>query len=149
MFFGPNLHKKMGHYEPRPKWKTIFLAEITKADHQLSKTFHFIKISYVLSELWIFFYLDKSWLMLFVKKCHFQLLKLVFLISTQISNLINLLCSMQIKIRFAYWTDIQFSCCTVSIFFTLCYWCWSKLPMKNVLWNCFCTVILRTGRAGP
>ena len=30
---------------------TIFLVEITKADHQLSESFHFIKISYVLTEL--------------------------------------------------------------------------------------------------
>ena len=52
--FGPNFHKKeviMGHAQ-------FFLAEITKTVHQLSETFHFIKISYVLSELWIFFYLE-------------------------------------------------------------------------------------------
>ena len=29
----------------------FFLEEITKADHQLSETFYFIKISYVLTEL--------------------------------------------------------------------------------------------------
>ena len=34
------------------------IAEITKADHQLSETFYFIKISYVLTELLIFFYLS-------------------------------------------------------------------------------------------
>ena len=42
--FGPNFHKKeviMGHAQ-------FFLAEM----------FHFIKISYVLTELWIFFYLE-------------------------------------------------------------------------------------------
>ena len=40
--------------------KQYFLAEITKAqaDHQLSETFYFIKISYVLAELWIFLYLE-------------------------------------------------------------------------------------------
>ena len=31
--------------------KQFFLAEITKVDHQLSETFYFIKISYVLNEL--------------------------------------------------------------------------------------------------
>ena len=31
--------------------KTIFFAEITKPDHKLSKTFYFIKILYVLTEL--------------------------------------------------------------------------------------------------
>ena len=31
--------------------KKFFLAEITKADHQLSESFYFIKISYVLTEL--------------------------------------------------------------------------------------------------
>ena len=25
--------QKRGHYWPRPMWKTIFFAEITKADH--------------------------------------------------------------------------------------------------------------------
>ena len=34
------------------------IAETTKADHQLSGTFYFIKISYVLTELLIFFYLS-------------------------------------------------------------------------------------------
>ena len=38
--------------------KKTFLAEITKADHQLSESFYFIKISYVLTELLIFFYLE-------------------------------------------------------------------------------------------
>ena len=31
--------------------KKIFLVEITKADHQLSESFYFIKILYVLTEL--------------------------------------------------------------------------------------------------
>ena len=35
----------------RPKMEKFFLAEITKADHQLSESFDFIKISYVLTEL--------------------------------------------------------------------------------------------------
>ena len=55
-FFGPNLHRKgviMDHAQD--KKKNIFLVEITKADHQLSESFYFIKISYVLTELWIFF----------------------------------------------------------------------------------------------
>ena len=50
-FFGPNLHRKeviMGHAQDEKKF---FLAEITKADHQLSENFYFIKISYVLTEL--------------------------------------------------------------------------------------------------
>ena len=41
-----------------PKMKNNFFAEITEADHHLSETFHFIKISYVLTELLIFFYLS-------------------------------------------------------------------------------------------
>ena len=41
-----------------PKMKNIFFAEITEADHQLSETFHFVKISYVLTELLILFYLS-------------------------------------------------------------------------------------------
>ena len=49
---------KRGHYGLHLKWITIFLAEITKTDNQLSETFCFIKISYVLAELWIFFYLE-------------------------------------------------------------------------------------------
>ena len=49
------------------------MVEVRKADHQLSETFYFIKILYVLIGLWIFFYLE--WLF-FVKKCHFQLRQL-------------------------------------------------------------------------
>ena len=44
-FFGTTLHKRaviMGHTQNE---KQFFLAEITKADHQLSETFYFIKIS--------------------------------------------------------------------------------------------------------
>ena len=50
-FFGPNLHRKggiMGHAQGE---KNFFLTEITKADHQLSESSYFIKISYVLDEL--------------------------------------------------------------------------------------------------
>ena len=54
--FGPNLCKKRGQYGPHPKQTIFFFSEMTKADHKLCKTFHFIKISYVLAELWIFFY---------------------------------------------------------------------------------------------
>ena len=57
-FFGLNLHRKeviMGHAQDKKKF---FLAEITKADHQLSENFDFIKISYFLTELWIFLYLE-------------------------------------------------------------------------------------------
>ena len=72
-FFGPNLHRKgviMGYAQDGKKF---FLAEITKADHQLSESFYFIKISYVLTELWIFFYLEWCFLS---KKCHFHLKQL-------------------------------------------------------------------------
>ena len=53
-----------------PKMKNNFFAEITEADHQLSETFHFIKISYVLTELLIFFYLSDVFFL--SKKCHLQ-----------------------------------------------------------------------------
>ena len=49
-FFRPNLHRKgviIGHALDG----FFFLAEITKADHQLSESFYFIKISFVLTEL--------------------------------------------------------------------------------------------------
>ena len=43
---------KKGSLWATPKMKNNFWgAEITKADHQLSETFYFIKISYVLAEL--------------------------------------------------------------------------------------------------
>ena len=51
------------------KVKKHFLAEITKADHQLSESFYLIKISYALTELWILFYLEWCFLL---KKYHFQ-----------------------------------------------------------------------------
>ena len=64
--FGAQFAQKSGLYGPCPKWKTIFLAKITKANHQLSETFYFIKISSILIELWIFFYLEWCFL---AKKC--------------------------------------------------------------------------------
>ena len=69
-FFGPNLHRKGVIMDHAQDEKKFFLVEITKADHQLSESFYFIKISYVLTELWIFFYLEWCFLS---KKCHFQL----------------------------------------------------------------------------
>ena len=48
---GVQFAPKRGHYGPHPKWGNCFLAEITKADHQLPETFYFMKISYVLTEL--------------------------------------------------------------------------------------------------
>ena len=47
----PQYPQKRSDYGPHQKWKTIFLVTITKAYHQLSETFYFIKISYVLTEL--------------------------------------------------------------------------------------------------
>ena len=50
MFFEPNFRKKnviMGHAQN----EKFFFTEITKADHNLSETFDFIKISHVLTEL--------------------------------------------------------------------------------------------------
>ena len=49
--FGPNLCIKRGQYRPHSKQTETFFAEMTKAYHKLSKTFYFIKISYVLTEL--------------------------------------------------------------------------------------------------
>ena len=51
MLFWTQFAQKRAHYEPCPIWKKYFLAEITKADHQLSESFYFIKTSYVLIEL--------------------------------------------------------------------------------------------------
>ena len=45
------LVQKSSPHGPYPKQKTFFFAEITTPDHKLSKTFYFIKISYVLAEL--------------------------------------------------------------------------------------------------
>ena len=60
----------MGHAQNE---KIIFLAEITRADHWLSENFHFVKISYVLAELWVFLSLCD---VLYQKKDHFQLKQL-------------------------------------------------------------------------
>ena len=68
LLFWAQFAQKRGHYGSRPKWEKNFLVEIIKADHQLSETFYFIKISYVLTELWIFFL---SWVMFSVKKVLF------------------------------------------------------------------------------
>ena len=79
-FFGPNLHRKgviMCHAQDGKK---IFWQKY----HQLSESFYFIKISYVLTELWIFFYIEWYFLS---KKCHFQLkqLKLSFPAKTSLN----------------------------------------------------------------
>ena len=60
-----------GHYGPYLQWKTMFLTGITKADHQLSETFYFIKICFD----WVMnlFYLESCFLS---KKCNFQLKQL-------------------------------------------------------------------------
>ena len=50
-FFGNNLHKKGVVMRYAQNEKQFSLAEITEADHQLSETFYFIKIPYVLAEL--------------------------------------------------------------------------------------------------
>ena len=87
-FFGPNLHRKgviMGYAQDGKKF---FLAEITKADHQLSESFYFIKISYVLTELWIFIYLEWCFLS---KKCYFQWKQLCWLTDWWIVFLLHLL----------------------------------------------------------
>ena len=49
------IYTRKGSAWATPKMKNFFLTEIIKADHQLSETFYFIKIS-VLTELGIFFY---------------------------------------------------------------------------------------------
>ena len=54
---------------PRIRTTEIFW----QADHQFSESFYFIKISYVLTELWIIFYLDLCFLS---KKFHSQLKQL-------------------------------------------------------------------------
>ena len=42
----------MGHTQNQAQF---FFVEITKGDHKLSRTFYFIRISYVLTELWMIF----------------------------------------------------------------------------------------------
>ena len=49
--------QKLGQHGPRSRWSPIFFLEITKRDHKLSRTFNSIKISYVLTELWMIFWL--------------------------------------------------------------------------------------------
>ena len=48
---GTNLHKKGVIIDPTQNEKQLFLTEMTKAERQLSETFYFIKISYILTEL--------------------------------------------------------------------------------------------------
>ena len=49
--FGLNLRKKEVSMDQTQNEKQFVLVEITKVDHQLSKKFYFIKISYFLTEL--------------------------------------------------------------------------------------------------
>ena len=66
MFFWTQFAQKRSLWAT-PKMEKLFFAEITKADHQLSESFYFIKI-YVLTEFWIV----QSWVMFTSTKCHFQ-----------------------------------------------------------------------------
>ena len=49
--FGLNLRKKEVSMDQTQNEKQFVLVEITKVDHQLSKKFYLIKISYFLTEL--------------------------------------------------------------------------------------------------
>ena len=49
-FLGPINAQERSHYGPRPNEKQ-FLGQITKANYQLSETFYYIKILFVLDEL--------------------------------------------------------------------------------------------------
>ena len=59
IFLGLTCAKK-GTAWPTPKMQSSFFCRNNKADHKLSKTFYFIKISYVLTELWIFLLSSKN-----------------------------------------------------------------------------------------
>ena len=110
MFFWTQFAQKRGHYGPYPRWKKLFLAEITKADHpQLSENFYFIKISYVLTELYLFRY----WVMFSVKKVSFPAktaalrILSIFLVSLFLVNLEN------VHEFFPFWY-FSFFCCYVN-----------------------------------
>ena len=49
--------QKLGQHGPHPTWSSNFFLKITKGDHKLSRTFYFIQILYVLTELWMIFWL--------------------------------------------------------------------------------------------
>ena len=57
-FLVTNLHKKRSHYGPRPKWKTIFFGRNNKSRSPAFRNLLFYQYIYVLTELWIFFYLE-------------------------------------------------------------------------------------------
>ena len=73
----------MGH---APYMEKKFLAEITKVDHQLSETFSFMKILYVLTELKIFFHLEWCFS---VKKVSFPLLNKLDLLILLLEKLLK------------------------------------------------------------
>ena len=68
MFSWAHFPPKRGHYGPHPSWKTSFFGRNNK---NITSAFrnYFIKISYALTELGIFFYLEWCFLS---KKCHFH-----------------------------------------------------------------------------
>ena len=72
-FLGPTCTKK-GSVWVTSKTNNFFFVEMTNADHKLSKTFYFIKISYILIELWMFFY----FLVFFCKKGSFPAITVVW-----------------------------------------------------------------------
>ena len=89
--------------------KKFFGGETTKADRQLSENFYFIKISYVLTELYLFRY----WVMFSVKKVSFPAktaalrILSIFLVSLFLVNLEN------VHEFFPFWY-FSFFCCYVN-----------------------------------
>ena len=68
--FCTQLMQEGDQHGPRPKWNTNVFARNIKIRSSAFRNSLFIKISYVLVELWIFFYFVWCFLS---KKCHFQL----------------------------------------------------------------------------
>ena len=86
-FFGPNLHRKGVIMDYAQDEKKFFLVQITKADHQLSDSFYFIKIWYVLM-FWLSYEFFSILSDVFSKKCHFQLKQLCSIIQSNRSCLV-------------------------------------------------------------
>ena len=70
LLFLAQVVQKWGPHGRRPPKKTILFSEIIKPDLKLSKPFYFIKRSYVLAGLWVFFYIVWCFLLKSVISSH-------------------------------------------------------------------------------
>ena len=104
--------QKRSHYGPCPLWKTIFWGRNNKYRSSAFRNFLFYQNAICFG--WVM-NLFLSWLMFFVKKCHFQLKQLCHSIST----FITVFYSLRVDIWFFNWSIWQSLFSILSVLFSI------------------------------